>query len=111
MDLNGDVKQEVAAPVPQEKPKARQEKAQPKAEKPEATIYIGPNLPGGRLTSFRVFREGLPSYLGDLLQERPELKRLIVPLSSFQEARKRVATPGTIEHAAAAKMLERKGDQ
>ncbi|TGV00498.1 hypothetical protein EN829_057705, partial [Mesorhizobium sp. M00.F.Ca.ET.186.01.1.1] len=34
-------------------------------------IYVGPNLPGGRLMQYTVFRSGVPEYLTDLPDKQP----------------------------------------
>ncbi|MFD0710634.1 hypothetical protein [Paenibacillus sp. GCM10027626] len=91
-------------------------KAKETAKTPETTktqqqlIYVGPNLPGGRLSRFRVFKEGIPSYLDDIVKSNPDISRLIVPIEVFTAVLARVSTPGTIEHAAAQKLIERQGE-
>ncbi|WP_051775872.1 hypothetical protein [Paenibacillus tyrfis] len=99
------------API-QEKPKLKQQRTAPAQTAPqEAFIYIGPNLPGGLLSRFRIFRGGIPEYLESTLREQPKIERLIVPVSGLSEALARTSTPGTIEYAAAQDVLrERKGE-
>ncbi|MGG4034207.1 hypothetical protein ABEV74_10990 [Paenibacillus cisolokensis] len=81
------------------------------ATAPEPLIYIGPNLPGGRLSRFRVFRGGgIPPFLSDLVDQRPEIERLIVPVSGFPAAVKRAESPGTVEYMAIAALKERNGE-
>lgn len=63
----------------------------------EQLIYIGPNLPGGRLSRFTVFRGGIPLYLKDLL---PKISKLIVPVAALSEALARVEKAGTAEYQA-----------
>jgi len=86
----------------QEKPKAPKERL-PKPEKTEPVeqlIYIGPNLPGGRLSQFTVFRGGLPVYLTDLLEQQPSIKDLIVPVAETAAMQAKALQTGTLESIA-----------
>lgn len=61
--------------------------------KPGPVIYIGPNLPGGALSGFTVFRGGLPAHVTEMQEKNPELKTLFVPVSELAAARKRLTRP------------------
>ncbi|WP_438770049.1 hypothetical protein [Brevibacillus sp. JB24b] len=66
----------------------------------EQLIYIGPNIPGGRLTQNTVFLGGIPEHLTDLQEKHPELSDLFVPVTQFIEAQAQIKRPGTAEHQA-----------
>ncbi|RXZ84585.1 hypothetical protein EBB07_00785 [Paenibacillaceae bacterium] len=83
-------------------------KKEPKVSK-EQLIYVGPNLRGGRLLRFTVFREGVPDYLSELVKQ-PEVSRLLVPVSALSETLQRVDTAGTLEHKAFEALKHRKDE-
>lgn len=68
--------------------------------KPEQIIYIGPNLPGGRLSQYKVFRGGIPPYLADLIAEKPEISDLIIPVAELTTAQALAKQVGTPENTA-----------
>lgn len=72
-------------------------------------IYVGPNLPGGRLSRFTVFREGVPQYLDDVLEQQPAVKSLIIPVNEMSAALNRVGTAGTLEHRAFEELSRKEG--
>jgi hypothetical protein len=61
---------------------------------PEPTVYIGPNLPGGTLASFTVFKNGLPARVQEMKKQTPELAHLFVPVPDLGAARRRLARHG-----------------
>jgi hypothetical protein len=50
-------------------------------------IYIGPNVPGGALQRFQVFKGGIPPYCKDLTAKIPEIKEMFVPVEGLEAAR------------------------
>lgn len=91
---------------------AKEEKARAEHQKTEQIkqqIYVGPNLPGGGLSRFTVFRDGIPQYLEVLLQQQPLIKSLIVPVDELSAAMTRVETPGTLEHSNFQELLRKEG--
>lgn len=62
-------------------------------------IYIGPNLPGGTMSAFTVYKNGLPAYVEQIKTETPEIGRLIVPIKDLPAARKRLARHGVEANA------------
>jgi hypothetical protein len=70
----------------------------------EQLVYVGPNIRGGRMAQYTVFRGGLPAYIEALLDEQPHIRNLIVPIAQLAEAQRRSVTPGTIEYRAAEKL-------
>ncbi|MCB5255538.1 MAG: hypothetical protein LHW58_07850 [Candidatus Cloacimonetes bacterium] len=68
--------------------------------KVERLIYCGPNLPGGKLTKYRVFKGGIPEYLNDVIAGYPEIKRLFVPVADLQKAETAISTKGTPQQLA-----------
>src|SRR5699024_12796401 len=46
-----------------------------------ATVYAGPNVPGGGLSQFTVLRDGgLAPHIKQIVERYPAIKRLIVPV-------------------------------
>ncbi len=69
-------------------------KAAPKLER---LIYCGPNIPGGALQRYTVFKGGLPTHLGDLYEQCPPIKSLFVPVQELARVEQAIATKGTPE--------------
>jgi len=67
-------------------------------KKPQRRIYIGPNIPGGTLIRYQVFKGDLPPHCEDLFQKIPEVKELFVDVAALAAAERRVETPGTKEN-------------
>lgn len=63
-------------------------------------IYLGPNLPGGRLLQSTVFRGGIPEYLKPLLEEQPDVAALIVPVNEITGVQTQIVQTGTPEYGA-----------
>lgn len=60
-------------------------------------IYIGPSLPKGKLKSNTVLqgeREEIEEHLKEILEEFPEVKRLIVPTSKLGESKAKLKAQG-----------------
>ncbi|MEC0237751.1 hypothetical protein P4H71_25885 [Paenibacillus kribbensis] len=96
----------------QEKQEIKQEAADPKTRRnlgttdkvaqaaklvsePEQLIYIGPNLPGGRLAKSLIVRGGFPAYLEDVAEKVPEIRQLFVPVSELAASKVALAMPGS----------------
>lgn len=100
--------------IKQEKPKQQAPAKEPKnkpANKVEqklsgSQIYIGPNLPGGKLAAFTVFRYEIPAHIEALIQALPDLRRLIVPVASMSKSQVRSQTQGTAEYRAVQNLLK-----
>ncbi|WP_310830385.1 hypothetical protein [Paenibacillus pedocola] len=90
-DLNGNVLNDVT------------EVDEPAVEK--ASIYLGPNLPGGRLLQSTVFRTGIPTYLQPIFTEKPDVAELTVPVEGMAEVQERIVQAGTAEYAAYQRLL------
>ena len=69
-------------------------KKKKKKTPPAPQVYIGPNLPGGTLSSFTVFKNGVPAHVEQLVAQTPELADLFVPVSRLAESRRRLARHG-----------------
>lgn len=66
----------------------------------EALIYIGPNLPGGKLFQFTVFKAGvLPKHTQDLKESCPALKFLFIKVSSLSKAKMNLGDKNSVESA------------
>lgn len=76
---------------------------------PEPTIYVGPNLAGGVLARYTVFKDGkmLP-HVQELLEQNPDVKALIVPVSKLAVTEQQLADPSSVV-AAKFNALQRKG--
>lgn len=64
---------------------------------PKQMMYVGPNIPGGRLRSGQVFKGGYPPWCADLFEERPEIKELFVPVFEVMRVQKKLKEPGSNE--------------
>lgn len=69
------------------------------SQEQERLIYCGPNIPGGVLQRYTVYKGGLPAHLGDLFAKCPAIKRLFVPVTDLAQAESAIATKGTPENA------------
>ena len=58
-------------------------------------IYIGPNLPNGRLAHATVFSGGYPAHVLALMENAPWLTHLMVPVAQYTEKMKEAAQKGT----------------
>ncbi|MBU5438292.1 hypothetical protein KQI42_09745 [Tissierella sp. MSJ-40] len=62
-------------------------------------VYIGPSLPGGKLKSNIVLCGGIEeikTYYKEVLEEYPEIVRLIVPVHKLGEMKAKVQAPGNV---------------
>ena len=57
-------------------------------------IYIGPNVKGGKLIKYTVYK-GMPEHCSELFNKLPELRHLFVPVADLATSEKEVATLGT----------------
>ena len=67
----------------------------------QAYMYLGPNIPGGRLFGGSIIRGGLPKdlpHLQDVLEKLPELEGLFVEVAKVPSFKVEVATQGTEAH-------------
>ena len=80
----------------QKQPAVRKTKT---ASKPKRFIYCGPNIPGGALQRYAVFKGGFPGHLDDLFDKCPAIKCLFVPVTSLAKAEQSINTKGTSEHS------------
>ena len=71
--------------------------APPAQERPRRLAYVGPNVPGGILQRFQVFKGGLPPHCKELFKKIPEIKELFVPVEGLEAARRKTEEPGTNE--------------
>lgn len=65
--------------------------------KDERLMYVGPNIPGGRLMSGQVFRGGYPPHCRDLLEKVPEIRKLFVSVDRLMEVQRKLKEPGSNE--------------
>ena len=66
--------------------------------KREQLIYIGPNVPGGMLQRYQVFRGGRPEHLKGLFEKCPTLQGLFVQVTDLAVAEKALGEAGTVEN-------------
>lgn len=64
----------------------------------ETVIYAGPTLHRRVLIGSSVYRNGVPSYVTDLMTKVPEIGKMIVPVSMFPDFRKEIQEEGTEAH-------------
>ena len=71
--------------------------ARKKKVKAAPRVYVGPTLPGGVISYGTVFcGEGYPAHVAELIESRPAVRALIVPVAQLAEAAKAVKTKGHI---------------
>ena len=69
-------------------------------------VYVGPTLPGGVLQHLTVFRgNGYPAHVAEMIESKPALRGLIVPVSQLPEALKAVKTKGHILNTYARELM------
>lgn len=68
-----------------------------KTEK-QSLIYCGGNFPGGKLASFTVYKDGIPSHLDGLIEKCPALKSLFVPTSEFASTMSKINDKNSAMH-------------
>ena len=64
---------------------------------PTRLVYVGPNIPGGILQRFQVFKGGLPPHAKELFDKVPEVRELFVPVRDLESMRRKIEEPGTNE--------------
>ena len=64
----------------------------------EQLIYIGPNIPGGTLHRYQVYRGGIPEHLAQIIEKCPAIRSLFVPVANFAAAEQALAMTGSAEH-------------
>ena len=75
--------------------------AEQPAEGYDTFVYCGPSIPRGRLKENAVFRGTLAdvlNYLADVVEDYPQIPRLIVPTNRLAAFAVKVKTPGNIAH-------------
>lgn len=87
--------------------KSRSTKTKSAPKKAGSLIYVGPNLQGGGLSQFTVFRAGLTSHVQSLIEKQPDIEKLIVPVEKMAAAVARSRQPGTFEHTAFLKLKQK----
>lgn len=73
------------------------EKTEVKAEK-VSLIYCGGNFPAGKLASFTVFKDGIPSHIEGLIKECPAIRSLFVPVEKFALTMQKINDKNSAEH-------------
>ena len=66
-------------------------------ERPERLIYIGPNLPGGKLSKYAIYKGGIPTHLNDVYEACPAIKKLFVAPSIMAKKEQAINQKGTPE--------------
>ena len=64
-------------------------------------VYIGPSLPGAKLMTNTVLsgtRKEISDYYKDVIEQYPNVARLIVPVDKLSESRTKARTNGNILH-------------
>ena len=67
--------------------------------KREQLIYIGPNVPGGMLQRYQVFRGGIPEHVKQIVEKCPAVKSLFVPVDGFAAAEQEISRAGSANNA------------
>lgn len=69
-------------------------------------IYCGPNITGGILKRYAVFKGGLPGYLDALFAACPAAKSLCVPIADLAATETAIKKKGTAEHTLYAEVAQ-----
>ncbi|MHB0864756.1 hypothetical protein ACYCS5_26805 [Paenibacillus sp. SEL3] len=102
-----DVKQAEKPPVKDKKDVSPVIPVQPvQTTEREQLIYIGPNLPGGRLAKYFISLGGFPAYLSDISDKVPAITELFVPVADLSAAKVAMDQPGTTHNIAYAAVVE-----
>jgi hypothetical protein len=67
---------------------------------PARMVYCGPNIPGGALQQFTVFKGGFPLHLAELVEKCPAIKLLCVSPDQLQATRIGVTVKGSASNIA-----------
>lgn len=68
------------------------------AEKTGILIYCGPNLPGGILQQFTIFKGDLPKHINEQIEKCPAIKELFITPNLLAKFRKDIQNEGTREN-------------
>ena len=52
-------------------------------DKKESLIYVSPNIPGGLLSQYTVFRGEIPFHVKGLIDKYPVMDKLLVPVKEY----------------------------
>jgi hypothetical protein len=90
-----------AAEGPQNAPQAAQDA--PQAEEAEKLVYVGPQLPRGRLKTNKIFEGTRDQILAspemaEVLKRYPLVQNMLVPVSKLAEAKRKIAAGGNALH-------------
>ena len=77
----------------------KSEPVEPAAISREQLIYIGPNVPGGMLQRYQVFRGGIPEHVKQIVEKCPAVKSLFVPVDGFAAAEQEISKAGSANNA------------
>ena len=69
------------------------------AEKTITLVYLGPTLPAGKLKSNPVFNgteKGIKTHMSAVLEEYPEVEKLLVPVSQLAEYKDKIKNAGNV---------------
>lgn len=97
---NGEVEVRTARKVPAVKKSESTEKVEVLSEK---KIYVGPGKPG--LVTNTVYDGGYPIFIKEMIEECPEIEKLMVAIKDYSTAQQKIREKGTLEHAHAEKIM------
>lgn len=78
--------------------KAKPKESKPKVPAKQAFMYLGPNIPGGRLFTGYLVKEELPEnliHLQDIFEKIPEIKELFVEVKTIPNLKAELNKQGT----------------
>ena len=81
-------------------------KAPAEIKRPEQVIYIGPNLPGGLLQRYTVFKGGIPLHITQITEKCPALQGLFVPVENFATAEQSLSAIGSAGNSLFSQVLD-----
>lgn len=83
-----------------------EEEMEESATTQERFVYCGPNIPGGLLQQFTVFKGGTPGYLDEVKEACPEIGNLFVPPDQVMTVRRNIGVAGTAVNIAYAAVVD-----
>ena len=80
--------------TPAKKKKEKNHKPAQLSKQKCAFMYVGPNVPGGRLFTGSLYRDALPKHLDEDFEKLPEMKKLFVNVCDLPKIKIDLREPG-----------------
>jgi hypothetical protein len=84
---------------------ASKEAELPEVKVPVTLIYCGPNIPGGLLQKYALYKGGVPDHFNEIIKKCPVIKNLFVAVNELAATQKALEIPGTPQNTFYAEVL------